>query len=1523
MRFAAFSGLVVVLAAGPAPAEPKPAAAGESFAIEKVKVFDGASRSATAAPTTVVVRDGRVVAIGDGVAIPAGAERVDGSGLTLLPGFIDGFSEFGLVAPDERGGAGAGNEGTAQDYGVAAYAETAEASRRGLHPEVTARSLLAKPDKEAQEKLRQAGFTLVLTAPSDGLLPGQACLLELSDSPPRDAVIGEPGVLLLQFRGGGGGSRRGGGHGGGDFGYPSTLMGSLAHLRQAFLDAQRLRRWRDDFQRDPTLPRPPNDSTLDALMSALDGRLRVAFAVDREGDVLRALAFADEFHLAPWIVGGKEAWKCASRLAAGHVPVIASLDFGDAPERKNAKAKKVDAPKSDAKPGDAKPAETAAAAPPVEWEPADPVLAEPLVLFEQRQKEWTDQVKNVERLLAAGVPVALTTRGCKDAGEFFTRLRTAIEHGLDANAAVACLTTTPAALFGVEREFGSVKVGTAADLIAVEGDLASKERTVRHVFVGGRHLATAKKKDEAKEKDKEKEGKEGPREGRGERRSRGAKEDAKDVAPLDLTGVWSLQGGTSQHFDATLTLAQEGAKLTGKLESAMGAADVTSGKLDGDKFELVVLFALQTQKFEFRLKGSATADALKGELSTPFGEPTSFTAARKPKVALPDVNAVTQAAPPAPVTAPAAAAPAAPTWIATDGGRDGDWLTDDLRKPSLHTNGNLFVHDATLLTVSHGTIEHGNVLVKDGRIAALGPDVAAPNDPAIPVLEAAGLFVMPGLVDCHSHAAIEGGVNEGTLSIVPEVKIRDEVDPHDVTIWLALAGGTTTMNLLHGSANVIGGQNAVAKMRYGKSAAEMLLEGAPRGVKFALGENPKQSNFGRFDSPRRYPATRMGVEAALRRAFTRASEYRDEWKHYADAKSRGESLLEPRRDLRLEALVEIMEGRILVHSHCYRADEIVMLMRVAEDFGFRVKTLQHVLEGYKVAPEIAKHGAGPSTFSDWWAYKLEAYDAIPYNAALLELSGCRCSLNSDSADLTRRLYHEAAKTERYGDLDEQRALAQVTLNPAWQLGVDAHIGSLDVGKDADLAVFNGHPLSVYSRCEYTFVDGECYFERKYAKDETRPLNVTGPVWAPVDVPDPSQLPLPSDRGTYALVGGTVHPVSGPPIENGVVVIDRGRVVAVGTDAQVHVPADAEVVKCDGMHVLPGFFDAATSLGLGEIGSVAGAQDSSELGDVGPDLRVTAALNPSSSHVAVARCDGITTALVLPSGGTVAGRGSLVQLRGDTWEQMVVGDSTVLRLQFPSVAADEAPEKALEKDEVTKVSELFAKARRYGEALAAGVPTPRAPGYDALLPFLRSATNPTPRKVVIGASEPNQLRAAALFAEKEQLDALLLGCQEAWLVADFLKQHGAKCLVAGSLGVPRANERYDAAYQNAARLHAAGVPFAICTMAQENVRWLAHHAGMSAAFGLPRDAALAAITLAPAQLLGVADRYGSLEPGKVASVIATDGDPLELRTHVRYEFVGGKPIRLVSKQTELYEQYKKRILDEKATSGRVTAPTAGG
>jgi len=344
--------------------------------------------------------------------------------------------------------------------------------------------------------------------------------------------------------------------------------------------------------------------------------------------------------------------------------------------------------------------------------------------------------------------------------------------------------------------------------------------------------------------------------------------------------------------------------------------------------------------------------------------------------------------------------------------------------------------------------------------------------------DAAGKYVTPGLIDCHSHTAIEGGVNEGSDVVTAEVRVADVLDHRDVNLYRQLAGGVTTANVLHGSANVIGGQNAVIKLRWGRSPSELLFAGAPRGIKFALGENPKRPG-GQQGGAGRYPGTRMGVEATLRAAFSEARSYRQQWDEYErKLKSGGKDRpTPPRRDLRLETLRDVMDGKVYVHAHSYRADEILMLMRVAEDFGFRVRTFQHVLEGYKVASEIARHGAGASTFSDWWAYKVEALDAIPYNAALMASKGVVVSLNSDSAELARRLYWEAAKAVKYGGVSETEALKMVTLNPARQLGVDRWVGSLEQGKDGDVAVFSAHPFSPDTRVEYTLVDGTVYFDR--------------------------------------------------------------------------------------------------------------------------------------------------------------------------------------------------------------------------------------------------------------------------------------------------------------------------------------------------------------------------------------------------------------------------------------------------------------
>ena len=421
------------------------------------------------------------------------------------------------------------------------------------------------------------------------------------------------------------------------------------------------------------------------------------------------------------------------------------------------------------------------------------------------------------------------------------------------------------------------------------------------------------------------------------------------------------------------------------------------------------------------------------------------------------------------------------------------------------------IRNATLLTIAHGALQNTDVLIRRGKIAAIGKNLKASADAK--VIDASGKYVLPGIIDCHSHSMLDA-INEGTLSVSSMARTRDVLNPTDVDLYRELAGGVTTLNLLHGSANSIGGQTTTVKIKFGRPIEEFIFPGAPPGIKFALGENPKRSSFTpQPGQQRRYPATRMGVEETIRDAFVRARDYKKSWDEYNAAIKRGEkNLVPPRRDLQLEPLVEVLEGKRYVHSHCYRADEILMLINIANEFGFKVRTFQHVLEGYKVAKEIAEHGAGASTFADFWGYKIEAYDAIAYNTAIMVRHGVNTSVNSDSNERARRLNIEAAKAMRYGDLTEEEALKLITINPAWQLGIQDRVGSIEVGKDADLAIWNAHPLSVYARVDTTLIDGEVFFDRQQdlahradlekervtleQAEPNRPSRVGGPPTAP-------------------------------------------------------------------------------------------------------------------------------------------------------------------------------------------------------------------------------------------------------------------------------------------------------------------------------------------------------------------------------------------------------------------------------------------
>jgi imidazolonepropionase-like amidohydrolase len=386
--------------------------------------------------------------------------------------------------------------------------------------------------------------------------------------------------------------------------------------------------------------------------------------------------------------------------------------------------------------------------------------------------------------------------------------------------------------------------------------------------------------------------------------------------------------------------------------------------------------------------------------------------------------------------------------------------------------GDLLIKNATLLTVTHGKIPNGSVYVKEGKIAAFGVTVNA--SASATVIDAGGKYVTPGIIDAHSHMALRDDINEATSPVVPQMRMLDAFDYTSKAIYRALAGGVTSALLLHGSADMIGGQAVVIKTKYGLGRDQLLFPGAPQSIKFASGENPKRV----FGGKGVVPSTRMGNFAVQREALLQAKEYMRDWDDYNAKVQRGDKDAKaPKRDLKLDALADVLRGKMLVQIHCYRADEFINEMAMAKEFGYKVRAFHHALEAYKVPEKLAAEGVGIATFADWWGYKNEAWDASPWNAVMAMRKGVTVAIKSDSDDFVRRLNQEAAKTMRYGGATEDEALRMITLNAAWIIGVDNRVGSIDNGKDADLVIWDGYPLSSYGVPEKVFIDGQLFFDR--------------------------------------------------------------------------------------------------------------------------------------------------------------------------------------------------------------------------------------------------------------------------------------------------------------------------------------------------------------------------------------------------------------------------------------------------------------
>jgi len=402
----------------------------------------------------------------------------------------------------------------------------------------------------------------------------------------------------------------------------------------------------------------------------------------------------------------------------------------------------------------------------------------------------------------------------------------------------------------------------------------------------------------------------------------------------------------------------------------------------------------------------------------------------------------------------------------------------------LLAGGDLLIKNGTILTVTKGVIPKGDILILGGIIKQIGENLQGPE--GVKIIDATGKYVIPGIIDSHTHIALFG-TNEGSEAVTPEVDVGEVVDAEDTSILTALSGGVTMVHTMHGSANPIGGQNVVLKMKWGRPSEELIVHEAYHTLKFALGENAKQS--GRtisLTTPPRYPQSRMGINAIIRREFLKAKNYMEQWDRYLKLKSSKnppQNLLPPRKDLRMEALADTLRGKMLARCHSYQATETLEFISLSKELGFKIACFEHAWEAYKITDELVKEKIGISVFLDNWAYKMEAAEGIAYNAGYCTKKGVLVSINSDSGERIRRLFNDAAKAMKYGGLSEEEALKLVTLNPAIQLGVERIVGSLEVGKHGDIAIFNEHPMSAYTRCEMTIIEGDVYFDRaKYLKE---------------------------------------------------------------------------------------------------------------------------------------------------------------------------------------------------------------------------------------------------------------------------------------------------------------------------------------------------------------------------------------------------------------------------------------------------------
>lgn len=942
----------------------------EIIALKNARII--VSSEKTIENGTLIIQKGRITHVGSLVIIPKGAVVIDMTNKTIVPAFIESYSNIGLPDPEK-----------------AAYnpRPQLESNKKGayywnesIQPEVNAAELF-KVDAKSAKTLQEMGFGIAVTHVQNGIMRGTGAAIALGDIPDYRAVVSnEVGAFFSLKKGN---SRQT---------YPSSQMGSIALFRQAMYDAQ----WYQDHTKGAV------NLSLEALNKSRNGHL--VFEVDDQLEALRVGKLAEEFGLEFTVIGAGNEYERIEKFKDKKLKFVIPINFPEA------------------------------------YDVKDPFVSRQIPLSDL--KHWELAPSNPYFLAKNNIPFAITSKGHKKASDFWKHLHTAIERGLTVQQAIKALTETPAQLFGLD-DFGTLEEGKRASFSVFDKDpFANTDASLLESWTLGQQLVLKKNVEM-------------------DIRGRYNLNLDGEIYSIKIEGKKDKPSGNIQYIGKKL----DSLTNTVKNDTIKGKATISI-----DEHDVSIHFNLATEKQNgaFTLHGKFTEKlgVFEGQGQLPNGKWTRWSGIKNEKA---------------------------------DTSKDKDQkVAVDTLSQKLIWYPNMAYGDTTLpekkiyvlrnATVwtneKEGILKDANVIIKEGKIDYVGSANFSIPANAIEI-NAKGMHITTGIIDEHSHIAISKGVNEGGQANSAEVNIGDVVRDNDINIYRQLSGGVTTSQLLHGSANPIGGQSALVKLKWGYAPEDMLIKDAPKFIKFALGENVKQTNWGDYQTVR-FPQTRMGVEQVFYDAFLRAKEYEKRWKEYEDLSPKQrekQNICPPARDLELEAVLEIVNSERFISCHSYVQSEINMLMHVADSMGFTVNTFTHILEGYKLADKMAEHGAGGSTFSDWWAYKYEVNDAIPHNASLMNEHGVVVAINSDDAEMGRRLNQEAAKVVKYGGATEEDAWKMVTLNPAKLLHLDDRLGSIKVGKDADIVIWTDNPLTLNAKVARVFIDGESLYD--YQTDEAR------------------------------------------------------------------------------------------------------------------------------------------------------------------------------------------------------------------------------------------------------------------------------------------------------------------------------------------------------------------------------------------------------------------------------------------------------